>query len=250
MHRPSETTIEVADLAKFYLIRHERATTLTQEIMGWMRHRRAEEFWALKGITFRVEPGEALGVIGRNGSGKSTLLKILAGTVAPTTGRLTVRGSVSTLIQLGAGFHPDFSGRNNVFLSAAILAIPKRVIEARFDEIVAFAELEKFIDVPIKYYSSGMLARLGFAVSIAVDPDVLLIDEVLSVGDLAFQKKCEARMYDLIGGGKTVVLVSHDIGAVEKMCARALWLDQGEVKLLGASAEVTAAYRAEAQHAA
>lgn len=239
--------ITVRDLGKRFVLRHERPTSLTQELMAFARGRRAPEpFWALRDISFSVPRGTAVGIIGRNGSGKSTLLKMLAGTMAPTTGTLIVRGSLATLLQLGAGFHPEFTGRTNAFLSAALLGIPEATIRREFDGIVAFAELERFIDVPIKYYSAGMLARLGFAVSTAVRADILLIDEVLAVGDLAFQRKCEARMRSMIGGGTSVVIVSHDGEAVRSLCRSAVWIDRGAMRASGPAGEVVDAYYAAA----
>jgi lipopolysaccharide transport system ATP-binding protein len=237
--------ITVRDLGKRFVLRHERPTSLSQELLGAVRGTRGgEPFWAFRDVTFSVPRGQAVGVIGRNGSGKSTLLKILAGTMAPTTGTLIVRGSLSTLLHLGAGFHPEFTGRTNVHLSAALLGIPDATIQREFDGIVAFAELEKFIDVPIKYYSSGMMARLGFALSTAVRADILIIDEVLAVGDHAFQRKCEARMLALLGGGTTVVIVSHDAEAVRSLCQTAVWIDRGVMRAAGTAAEVVDAYLA------
>ena len=240
---PSDA-ITVVSLGKRFDLRHERPTTITQELLGLLRPRLTEPFWAVQDVTMSVPRGGAMGVIGRNGSGKSTLLKMLAGTLAPTTGTLVVRGSLSTLLQLGAGFHPDFTGRNNVWLSAALLGIPEARMRAGFDDLVGFAELEQFIDIPIKYYSAGMLARLGFAVSISVDAEILLIDEVLGVGDLAFQRKCEARMREMMSGGRTIVIVSHDAHAVRSLCDTAVWLDRGHVRAAGPADEVVDAYEA------
>ena len=240
---PQTPAIEASGLGKRFELRHERPASLAQQVMAIVRREpRSEPFWALRDVSFEVPSGRALGVIGRNGSGKSTLLKILAGTLRPTTGRLTVRGSVSTLLQIGGGFHPDFSGRNNAFVSAALLGIPAGQLRDQFDELVAFAELDRFIDVPTKYYSSGMLARLGFAVSMAANAEITIIDEVLGVGDAAFQRKCEARLRTLMADGRTVVLVSHDANAVRSLCDEALWLDRGVVRARGAAADVVNAY--------
>ena len=237
--------ITVRSLGKRFMLRHERPTSLSQELLAIFRGgATGEPFWAFRDVTFSVPRGQAVGVIGRNGSGKSTLLKILAGTMVPTTGTLIVRGSLSTLLQLGAGFHPEFTGRTNVFLSAALLGIPDATIRREFDAIVAFAELEQFIDVPIKYYSAGMMARLGFALSTAVQADILLIDEVLGVGDVAFQRKCEARMRAMLATGSTVVIVSHDAGAVRSLCEAAVWIDRGAMRAAGTAAEVVDAYLA------
>ena len=237
--------ITVRGLGKRFMLRHERPTSLSQELLAIFRGgATGEPFWAFRDVTFSVPRGQAVGVIGRNGSGKSTLLKILAGTMTPTTGTLIVRGSLSTLLQLGAGFHPEFTGRTNVFLSAALLGIPDAKIRREFDAIVAFAELEQFIDVPIKYYSAGMMARLGFALSTAVQADILLIDEVLGVGDVAFQRKCEARMRTMLASGSTVVIVSHDAMAVRSLCQAAVWIDRGAMRASGTAEEVVDAYLA------
>jgi ABC-type polysaccharide/polyol phosphate transport system ATPase subunit len=237
--------ITVQNLGKRFVLHHERPRSLSQELLALFRvGTTITPFWAFRDVTFSVPRGQAVGVIGRNGSGKSTLLKILAGTMQPTTGTLIVRGSISTLLQLGAGFHPEFSGRTNVFLSAALLGIPTTTIRREFDAIVAFAELEQFIDVPIKYYSAGMLARLGFALSTAVPADILLIDEVLAVGDVAFQRKCDARMRAMLMSGSTLVIVSHDAEAVRLLCEQAVWIDRGVMRASGTAEAVVDAYLA------
>jgi len=238
-----DDAIVASGLGKRFRLRHERPTSLSRQLIDMVtRTDRSEPFWALKDVSFTVPRGGALGIVGRNGSGKSTLLKILAGTLAPTTGMLEVRGSMSTLLQLGGGFHPDFTGRNNAFLSGALLGIPEPVLREGFDELVRFAELEQFIDIPTKYYSAGMLARLGFAVSMAVEAEIMIIDEVLGVGDAAFQRKCEARMRAMMADGRTIVIVSHDPGAVKTLCQRAVWLDRGVIRAIGQADEVVAEY--------
>ncbi|MET0551594.1 MAG: ABC transporter ATP-binding protein, partial [Vicinamibacteria bacterium] len=186
-----------------------------------------ETFTALGGVSFEVPAGSTFGVIGENGSGKSTLLKLMAGITRPTSGTLEVRGRISALIELGAGFHPEISGRENVHINGIMLGLTRREVEERFDEIVAFAELERFIDAPVKTYSSGMYARLGFAVAVHVDPEVLLIDEVLAVGDEAFTRKCLDKIGEFRRRGKTIVIVTHSLGLVEKMCDDILWLRGG-----------------------
>jgi lipopolysaccharide transport system ATP-binding protein len=188
----------------------------------------AREVWALNDVSFGVEEGEALGIIGPNGAGKSTILKLLAGITEPTRGRIETRGRVSALIEVGAGFHPDLTGRENVYLNGSILGLTKREIDARFDSIVEFAELERFIDTPVKRYSSGMYMRLGFAVAAHLEPKVLLVDEVLAVGDVAFQRKCFSHMRSLLSSGRTVVLVSHNLAAVSDMCPRTIVMSKGE----------------------
>jgi ABC-type polysaccharide/polyol phosphate transport system ATPase subunit len=199
-------------------------------------------FEALRGVSFEVAPGKTLGVIGRNGSGKSTLLKLLAGIGKPTAGTIRVNGRASALIELGAGFHPEISGRENVLINGMMLGLSRREVAARFDEIVAFAEMEEFIDAPVKTYSSGMYVRLGFAVAIQVDPDVLLVDEVLAVGDEAFTHKCLDKFAELRRRGRTVVLVTHALDLVTRFCDDALWLDMGQIRAQGDPKRVIDAY--------
>jgi lipopolysaccharide transport system ATP-binding protein len=201
-----------------------------------------QEFWALRDVSFQVARGEAFGVIGPNGAGKSTLLKLLTGIMKPTAGRIAVAGRVSALIEVSAGFHPDLTGRENVYLNGAILGMKRAETRRRFDEIVAFSGLEEFIDTPVKRYSSGMFARLGFSVAAHVDPDVLLVDEVLSVGDYLFQRKCIERMNAVIDQGATVVFVSHNLRAVTDLCPRSLLLEHGSVSMMGPTTEVMKTY--------
>jgi ABC-type polysaccharide/polyol phosphate transport system ATPase subunit len=201
-------------------------------------------FFALSDVSFEVQKGQAFGIIGRNGAGKSTLLKIIAGITKPTSGVATVNGSVSSLIELGAGFHPDMTGRENVYMSAAILGIPRREIEGKFGEIVDFAELWDFIDVPVKKYSSGMYARLGFAVAVTVNPDILVVDEILSVGDIFFQQKCFTKMRQIIRQGTTFVYVTHDTAAMQNLCDCGLLLDNGKIEFIGPTTETVNRYYA------
>jgi lipopolysaccharide transport system ATP-binding protein len=205
------------------------------------------EFWALRDVSFQVIQGEAFGVVGANGAGKSTILKLLSGIMKPTRGRLVIHGRVSALIEVSAGFHPDLTGRENVYLNGTILGMTRREIARKFDEIVAFSGLEEFIDTPVKRYSSGMFARLGFSVAAHVDPDILIVDEVLSVGDFVFQRKCIERMNQVIRSGATVVFVSHNLRAVAELCGRALLLDRGEVVTIDAADEVIQTYLARAE---
>lgn len=191
-----------------------------------------EAFWALQDVSFEAEAGKVFGVIGRNGAGKSTLLKILSRITEPTTGQATMRGRVGSLLEVGTGFHPELTGRENVFLNGAILGMKRREVSAKFDDIVAFAELEKFIDTPVKRYSSGMYVRLAFAVAAHLEPEVLLIDEVLAVGDAGFQQRCLGRMSEIAEGGRTVLFVSHDMGAVARLCDRVMLLDGGQVEMI------------------
>jgi lipopolysaccharide transport system ATP-binding protein len=204
--------------------------------------RRSEEFWALRDVSFGVEEGEAIGLIGRNGAGKSTLLKILSRITPPTEGRARVRGRVGTLLEVGTGFHPQLSGRENVFLNGTILGMKRREIMRKYDEIVEFAGIERFIETPVKHYSSGMYVRLAFSVAAHLEPEILLVDEVLAVGDVEFQRKCLGKMRDVAGGGRTVVFVSHNLGAVQRLCSRSLLIDGGRLIADGPPAEVVATY--------
>ncbi len=200
--------ISVENVSKKFILAHDRPRNLADAARGVFQRKQREDFWALKDVSFEVEQGEALGIIGHNGAGKSTMLKLLTRIMDPTKGRIRTRGRVSALIEVGAGFHPEMTGRENIYLNGSILGMTRAEIDRKFDEIVAFAELEKFIDTPVKRYSSGMYARLGFAVAAHVDPEILIVDEVLSVGDMGFQDKCGARMADLRRAGKTIVFVS------------------------------------------
>ncbi|GAC1671918.1 MAG: ABC transporter ATP-binding protein [Candidatus Acidiferrum sp.] len=204
-----------------------------------------EAFWALKDVSLEIKEGEVLGLIGRNGAGKTTLLKILSRITRPTTGHAEIRGRVGSLLEVGTGFHPELTGRENTFLSGAILGMGKREIERKFDEIVAFAELEKFIDTQVKHYSSGMYVRLAFAVAAHLEPEILLVDEVLAVGDIKFQKKCLGKMGDVARAGRTVVLVSHQLNQIRRLCQRALWVDGGGIRKNGSSGDVVNCYEAE-----
>ena len=217
--------------------------TLREFLPAFLRGRgMSEPFYALRDVTFSIKRGETVGIVGHNGSGKSTALKLIAGVMAPTEGEVWVAGRVSPLIELGAGFHPDLTGEENVHLNASILGISMRQSHERFDDIVTFAELWDFIDTPVKRYSSGMYARLGFSVAVHSDPDILLVDEVLSVGDAAFQEKCFAKMRDFQAQGVTIVLVSHGLDLIRKFCHRVLLLDRGHVVAEGAPDAVVQRY--------
>ena len=197
-----------------------------------------EEFWALRDINFEVARGEVLGIIGRNGAGKSTLLKVLSRITEPSEGRVEIKGRVASLLEVGTGFHPELSGRENIFLNGAILGMGRREIKAKFDEIVGFAEVERFLDTPVKRYSSGMYVRLAFAVAAHLEPEILVVDEVLAVGDAEFQKKCLGKMQDVAGGGRTVLFVSHNMGAIESLCSRSIELANGAIVATGPTSEV------------
>jgi len=200
-------------------------------------------FWALKDVSFELGEGEVLGVVGRNGAGKSTLLKILSQITEPTEGEIRIRGRVASLLEVGTGFHPELTGRENVYLNGAVLGMGRREIRARFDEIVAFAEVEKFLDTPVKRYSSGMYVRLAFAVAAHLEPEILVVDEVLAVGDSAFQKKCLGKMSAVAGSGRTVLFVSHNIGAVQRLCTAGLYLEKGRLQCAGSIEKVLDAYQ-------
>jgi ABC-type polysaccharide/polyol phosphate transport system ATPase subunit len=246
--------IDVASVSKVYrrYSRRRQFATLKSALLSGslIRDLRSDErFTALDGVTFSVEPGRTFGILGRNGSGKSTLLKLVAGITKPTSGTVAVRGRISALIELGAGFHPEISGRENVFINGIMLGLSKREIAKRFDEIVEFAELADSIDAPVKTYSSGMYMRLGFAVAIHVDPDVLLIDEVLAVGDQSFTAKCLDKFGEFRRRGKTILLVTHSLDLVERFCDEALWLDAGRVKAIGDPRRVVGAYLTDVERA-
>jgi ABC-type polysaccharide/polyol phosphate transport system ATPase subunit len=246
--------IEVTDVRKIYRRygRRRHFGTLKSALLSGrlLRDLRPDEVLeALSGVSFNVAAGRTFGIIGRNGSGKSTMLKLIAGIGKPTAGSVKVSGRVSALIELGAGFHPEISGRENVFINGMMLGLTKRAIAERFDEIVAFAELEDFIDAPVKTYSSGMYMRLGFAVAINVDPDVLLVDEVLAVGDQAFTHKCLDKFAELRRRGRTVLIVTHSLDMVTRFCDEALWLDSGRTRAQGDPAHVIDAYLAEVARA-
>ncbi|MBX5466953.1 MAG: ATP-binding cassette domain-containing protein [Firmicutes bacterium] len=233
-------------ISKRFQLRRDRADSVGGLLMRMLPGRRpppAEPFWALRDVSFEMGPGVSFGIVGNNGSGKSTLLKIVTRTMLPTTGRIAVEGRVSALIELGAGFHPDFTGRENVYLNASILGIPRRQIERKMEEIIDFAEIRPFIDTPVKYYSSGMHARLGFAVATSVEPDLLIVDEVLAVGDEAFQQKCMDRIFRMKREGVNILLVSHDLGSIERLMDQALWLDRGVMRAQGRPRDVVHAYR-------
>ena len=203
-----------------------------------------ETIWALRDINLSIQQGELVGIIGRNGAGKSTLLRILSRVTRPTTGEVEIYGRVGSLLEVGTGFHPDLTGRENVFLNGAILGMRKAEIRRKFDEIVAFAEIEKFLDTPVKHYSSGMYVRLAFSVAAHLEPEILLMDEVLAVGDAAFQRKSLAKMHDVARSGRTVLFVSHDLEAVNTLCERVFLLHEGRIVASGATRDVTALYRA------
>ncbi|MCU0612607.1 MAG: ABC transporter ATP-binding protein, partial [Candidatus Eisenbacteria bacterium] len=240
----ADTVIRFENVSKRFRLYHQKHYSLKENVLTRFRDRgRWEEFWALKAIDLEVPRGQMLGLIGENGSGKSTCLKLLARILVPDTGSVNVQGSLSALIELGAGFQPDFTGRENIYLNGSILGFTRREIDERLDDIVHFAELERFIDTPVKAYSSGMYMRLGFSIATHVDPDILLIDEILAVGDEAFQVKCLERIHDYRKAGKTIIFVSHALGTVEALCDRAILLSKGRVVADGDPRETVACYR-------
>jgi ABC-2 type transport system ATP-binding protein len=234
-------SVVVEGVSKKFRLFHERPRSL-KEVVTRRRRRTFDEFWALRDVSFSVDRGETLGLIGPNGSGKSTMLKCLARILRPEKGRIQVHGKLSALLEVGAGFHPELTGRENVFLNAAILGLSRTEVRDRFDEIVEFAGLERFIDTPVKGYSSGMYVRLGFAIAVNVRPDILLVDEVLAVGDEQFQRKCLAKFEEMRRTGRTVVLVSHALETVRDLCDRAVFLREGRVVDLGSARSVVDTY--------
>jgi lipopolysaccharide transport system ATP-binding protein len=254
------SAIRVESLSKRYLLRHQaerggshryvalrdvvtdKVKSLLRSPASALRSPSREEFWALRDVSFEVQQGEAVGIIGRNGAGKSTLLKLLSRITKPTKGRIEIEGRVASLLEVGTGFHPELTGRENIFLNGAILGMSRVEIKRKFDEIVAFAEVEKFLDTPVKRYSSGMYMRLAFAVAAHLEPEILIVDEVLAVGDAQFQKKCLGKMEEVSSAGRTVLFVSHNLAAVRALCKKGILLKNGRVELCGAVAAVADAY--------
>lgn len=239
----SKTMIEVSDVSMRFRMNSDKIMSLKEYVTTALRGKlNYQEFTALDHVSFAVKKGETLGLIGRNGAGKSTMLKVISGILKPTEGSVVCRGNVVPMLELGSGFDFDLTGRENIFLNGAILGYSEEFLNARYDEIVEFSELDQFIDTPIRNYSSGMLARLAFSIATVVQPEVLIVDEVLSVGDAQFQEKSKKRMLELMGGGTTVLFVSHSIEQIKEMCGRVVWLEQGQVKLMGCSKEVCSEY--------
>jgi ABC-2 type transport system ATP-binding protein len=238
--------VEIHEVSKRFRIQTGRDKTLKGSLVKRGRTH-AEEFWALRDVSFDIAEGSTFGIIGENGCGKSTLLKCLARILTPDSGRVTVNGSFSAMLELGAGFHPDLSGRENVYLNGSILGLNRKEIDRRFDEIVEFSGLHQFIDTPVRNYSSGMYVRLGFAIAMNIEPDVLFVDEVLAVGDENFQRKCFEKFADYRAAGRTVVIVSHGLGAMRSMCDRVAWIDDGRLRDIGKPSAIIDAYTGESQ---
>jgi lipopolysaccharide transport system ATP-binding protein len=237
------TVIEFANVSKRFTLHHDRRNSVQGRIAGLFRPRApGETFWALRDVSFSVGQGQSLGLVGHNGAGKSTALKLMTRILEPTSGMVRMRGRVAALLELGSGFHPDLSGRENVFLNGSLLGFSRRDMQARLEEIVAFSEIGEFINMEVKHYSSGMYTRLAFAVATAVDPDILITDEVLAVGDEAFQRKCMERIYRFRRMGKSIIFVSHALETVRTLCDQAIWLDHGEARSVGPAGSVIDAY--------
>jgi lipopolysaccharide transport system ATP-binding protein len=230
-----ETALKITNLGKKYTIGVQKDGTLRSTLANAFKSsaKKGEEFWALRNVSFEIPKGEVVGIIGKNGAGKSTLLKLISQITKPTEGKIEINGRVASLLEVGTGFHPELTGRENIFLNGTILGMSRKEVKAKFDEIVAFSGIEKFIDTPVKHYSSGMYVRLAFAVAAHLEPEILIIDEVLAVGDAEFQKKCLGKMKDIAGSGRTVLFVSHQISSVRKLCNTGILLNNGGIKVTG-----------------
>lgn len=241
----SKTMIEVSDVSMRFRMNTDRILSLKEFVTTALRGKlHYEEFTALDHVSFSVQKGETLGLIGRNGAGKSTMLKVISGILKPTEGSVTCHGNIVPMLELGSGFDMELTGRENIFLNGAILGYDEEFLKAKYDEIVEFSELGQFIHVPIRNYSSGMMARLAFSVASVVNPEILIVDEILAVGDAAFQEKSRARMMEMMSGGTTVLFVSHSLEQIREMCSRVVWLEHGTVKMIGPAEEVCKAYEA------
>ena len=244
MDNLNSNVIEVRNVSMHFNLMEERIDSLKEYIVKFIKGQLLyNDFVALDNVSFEVQKSDLLGIIGLNGAGKSTLLKILAGVLSPTTGSVKINGSMVPLIEVGAGFDPDLTARENIFLNGIILGYRKKFLREHFDEIIDFAELKDFVDVPVKNFSSGMYARLGFSIATVVKPDILIVDEVLSVGDFRFQEKCEKRISNMIADGVTIILVSHDITMIERLCSKVLWLDHGKMRAYGDKDQICEQYK-------
>lgn len=238
--------LEIQNISKKYRIQHQAGgyLSLRERILDVFKFKQneKEDFWALKDVSFDVQPGESIGIIGRNGAGKSTLLKVLSKITPPTTGKIITRGRIASLLEVGTGFHPELTGRENIFFNGSLLGMKRKEIEIKFDEIVDFSGVEKFLDTPLKHYSSGMQLRLAFAVAAFLEPEILIIDEVLAVGDAEFQRKCLGKMENVAKSGRTILFVSHNMGAVRNLCSKCILLDQGKIQFEGNVEDATSQY--------
>lgn len=240
-----ESMIEIRNVTMKYRMANDRVSNLKEYLIKRLKkHLTIEYFTALDDVSFTVKRGEVLGLIGHNGAGKSTILKIISGIVRPTNGSVSLRGNVVPMLELGSGFDFDMTGRENIFLNGAILGYSEEFLKEKYHEIVEFSEIGQFIDLPLRNYSSGMIARLGFSIATVVEPEILIVDEVLAVGDAAFQEKSKKRMMELMGGGTTVLFVSHSLAQIRELCDRVVWMDHGKVKMCGETKSVCDAYEA------
>ncbi|MDD3192692.1 MAG: ABC transporter ATP-binding protein [Oscillospiraceae bacterium] len=236
--------IEVKNVSMAFRMSQDRIQSIKEYLVALLKRKlKYKDFWALKDVSFQVHPGEVLGIIGRNGAGKSTILKVISGILKPTSGSVEVHGNIVPMLELGSGFDFDLTGRENIYLNGAILGYPRKFLDQKYDEIVAFSELGEFIEMPIRNYSSGMMMRLAFSIATVVNPEILIVDEILAVGDEAFQRKSRQRMLELMSGGTTVLFVSHSLDQIREMCDRVVWLDHGQIKMIGKAQEVCDAYQ-------
>ena len=236
--------IEVKNVSMSFRMSQDRIQSIKEYLVALIKGKlKYKDFWALRDVSFSVHPGEVLGIIGHNGAGKSTVLKVISGILKPTSGSVSVHGNIVPMLELGSGFDFDLTGRENIFLNGAILGYSRKFLNEKYDDIVAFSELGEFIEMPIRNYSSGMLMRLAFSIATVVNPEILIVDEILAVGDESFQRKSRQRMMELMSGGTTVLFVSHSLEQIREMCDRVLWLDHGQVKMIGDAQEVCDAYQ-------
>ena len=236
--------IEVKNVSMSFRISQDRIQSIKEYLVALIKGKlKYKDFWALRDVSFSVHPGEVLGIIGHNGAGKSTVLKVISGILKPTSGSVSVHGNIVPMLELGSGFDFGLTGRENIFLNGAILGYSRKFLNEKYDDIVAFSELGEFIEMPIRNYSSGMLMRLAFSIATVVNPEILIVDEILAVGDESFQRKSRQRMMELMSGGTTVLFVSHSLEQIREMCDRVLWLDHGQVKMIGEAQEVCDAYQ-------
>lgn len=240
-----EYAITAENVSMHFVIRQERIENLKEHVIRRLKGKtlQGEDFVALQDVSLQIEKGDVFGIVGLNGSGKSTLLKIISGILKPTQGHVEKQGNIAPLIELGAGFDMELTARENIYLNGAVLGFTKKSIEEKFEQIVEFSEMQEFIDVPLKNYSSGMVARIAFSIATITDPDILIVDEILGVGDFRFQEKCEARIQAMMQGGTTVLFVSHSINQVTRICKHAMWLERGKVRMIGDVGDVCAAYQ-------
>lgn len=237
----NDIAIEFKEVSKKF--RKGQKTLLKQALLDFFKPSKQEDFWAVKDLSFKIKKGESVGIIGVNGSGKSTILKLIAGVLYPTKGKVAVNGLIGPLIELGAGFHPELTGKENIYLNGTILGLSKKEIDEKLDEIINFAQLQEFIDTPVKHYSSGMYMRLGFSVAININPEILLVDEILAVGDLAFQKKCLDKMHEFHSKGVTTVFISHSMDTVSNLCDKVILLNKGKVVGVGSPGQIIQKYQ-------